>query len=141
MNAECFFHHNSTANIPSLPFADLHKGTYIAGGLAWLAFIAVFWVGFATDLHSAFMIAISTVYMLMYFVTPGLMIRMAGRFTAHRQADGHFDAFLAGEVGTHTGSIGGREALIQIILVPAALTLCTGGIAYAYHAARQAAGV
>lgn len=141
MDAESFFHHNSKTNIPSLPFADLHKGTYIASGLAWLAFIAVFWAGFATDLHSAFMIAISTVYMVMYFATPGLMIRMAGRLTAHRSADGPFDAFLAGEVDTHTGPIGGRDALIQIILVPAALTLCTGGIAYAYHAARQAAGV
>jgi len=140
MSAGSFFHHNSKTNIPSLPFADLHKGTYVAGCLAWLAFIAVFWAGFATDLHSAFMIAISTVYMLIYFATPGLMIRMAGRFMGHRQVDEPFDAFLAGEVDTHTGPIGGREALIQIILVPAALTLCTGGIAYAYHAARQAAG-
>lgn len=139
--SDALHHHNSRENIPVLPFGELPKGVYVITLLAWTAFIGAFWAGFGSDLNSGFMVAISTVYMLVFFVTPILMLRMARKFGAAAPEKESLNSFLERPVDTNTGEINGREALIQIVLVPVCLAFCAGGIAYAFHSARFAAGL
>ncbi|MCF8470109.1 MAG: hypothetical protein K9G30_04945 [Parvibaculum sp.] len=133
-------HRNSKENIPSTPFFDMHKGVYIATLLAWLSLLAVFWVGFGTNLESEFIVAIATLYILIFFGTPIVMIKVANKFSPTLLSKETFRGFLAKPLSVRTGQISGHDALIQVILVPVCLVLGTAGIAYAFHAARQAAG-
>ncbi len=133
-------HHNSKENIPSTPFFDMHKGVYIATLLAWLSLLAIFWVGFGTNLESELIVAIATLYILIFFGTPIVMIRVANKFSPALPSKETFRGFLARSLNIRTGQISGHDALIQVVLVPVCLVLGTAGIAYAFHAAQQAAG-
>tara|TARA_R110002110_G_scaffold322150_7_gene534564 strand:- start:18435 stop:18758 length:324 start_codon:yes stop_codon:yes gene_type:complete len=97
-------------------------------------------VGFGTNLESEFIVAIATLYILIFFGTPIVMIRVANEFSPALPSKETFRGFLARPLHIRTGQISGHDALIQVVLVPVCLVLGTAGIAYAFHAAQQAVG-
>ena len=131
---------SSSGHMPSIPFADVHWGGHTLLLACWTLLIGAFWVGFGTELSSQFMVAISTVYMLMFFGTPLLIVRISQKAAWHRKHRETFATFLSKPFDTCTGALTGREALLQMALVPAGLIFGIAGIGYAVHAARQAAG-
>jgi hypothetical protein len=113
----------------------MHPGVYKLALACWVMFLAVFWVTFAISANALFQVAIGTVYAIMFFGVPFLMSRIAGNSGTATFSLGDF---LDGRFDTLTGPIGGREALLQVVMVPSALTI--GGIAIGFiiHAARLA---
>lgn len=99
----------------------------------WVAFLGVFWITFAFSGKAEFMVAISTVYAIVFFTVPMILTRM---FPAETRKHRDLSAFLKGRFEIFGGSLSGFDALVQVIVVPASLTL--GGIAIGFiiHAAR-----
>ena len=103
--------------------ALMHRGVYKIALLCWAGFMAVFWVTFWMSSNALFMVVIGTFYALMFFGVPIKMSQMAPT----RPRVGSLGAFLRGQFATLDGPISGMDALLQVVLVPVALTL--GGIA------------
>jgi hypothetical protein len=114
---------------------DMHPGVYKAAVISWAVFMGVFWLTFWMSANALFMVAISTAYAAMFFGVPYVMSRMNPDANA---SDCGLVHFLRGKVDTLYGPINSFEALIQVILVPAALTLGGACMAFAIHAARAA---
>jgi hypothetical protein len=115
--------------------ADMPVSVYRTAFFRWLAFLGVFWITFSISGSAEFMVTISTVYAIVFFGVPTIMTRLIPK---KKQKDLGLFSFLNGHFDTFYGEIEGWEALIQVIIVPAALTL--GGIAMGFiiHAARIA---
>lgn len=115
--------------------ADMPVAVHAIALACWVAFLGVFWITFAISGNAEFMVAISTIYAVMFFSVPVILIRMFPRKTRAAQS---LRVFLRGRFRTFHGSISGFDALVQVIVVPASLTL--GGIAMGFiiHAARAA---
>jgi len=113
----------------------MHPGVYKLALLCWVMLLAVFWITFAMSAHATFMVAIGTLYAIVFFGLPFLMSRIAGISTT---ASISLRDFVDGRFDTLYGPIGGLEALLQVILVP--LSLSIGGIAIGFiiHAAKMA---
>lgn len=107
---------------------DIHPGVYKAFVGCWAALIAVFFATFAESPFTLFMLSVVTGYAIMFFGVPYVMSRVAPPAT--HVADVSFFDFLRGEVETSSGRISGMEALMQVIIVPLALTL--GGLAIGF---------
>jgi hypothetical protein len=114
---------------------DMHPGMYGLATLCWAVFIGIFWLTFAASANALFMVAISTAYALMFFGVPFVMSRLVPR---KAKPDSGLFEFLHGKVDTLYGPIDSVEALVQMIVVPVALSL--GGIAMGFiiHAERIA---
>lgn len=115
--------------------ADMPVAVYRLALFCWLAFLGVFWITFSISGSAEFMVTISTVYAAVFFGVPMIMTRLIPK---KKRKDLGLFSFLNGHFDIFYGKIGGWEALIQVIIVPAALTL--GGIAMGFiiHAARIA---
>ncbi len=103
----------------------VHPGvakTYIA--IHAVAFAALF-LTFSIDGEALFMVAISAFYFLMYVGTPYVMARVGKKRLDTKHS---WSKFLEEPHETFTGPITGREAWIQICLVPAALTVALAAI-------------
>jgi hypothetical protein len=110
----------------------LHPDVYKAALVCWLLLLAVFWITFSVSANATFMVAIGTVYAAVFFGVPYLMSRMAKRPPVlHSLSD-----FVRGRFDTIDGPIGGGEALLQVILVPLALTLGGTAIGFIIRASR-----
>lgn len=82
---------------------------------------AVLFTTFSVDSEALFMVAISAFYLIMYIGTPYVLLsRIGGKRFASRSS---WSEFLDAPHETFTGKITGRDALIQICLVPAAVTI------------------
>ena len=102
-------------------YGDIHPGVYKTFVGCWAALIAVFLATFAESPYTLYMLAVVIGYAIMFFGVPYVMSRMAPPDTTVGKAS--FLQFLRGEVDTFTGHVSGAEALIQVIMVPLALTL------------------
>ncbi len=96
---------------------------------------AVLIATFARDGETLFMIAICAFYFAMYVGTPFVMNRAAGRRLDDRSS---WSAFLEDPFETFTGSVSGREAWLQICLVPLAVTIALTAICLIIIGARMA---
>ena len=114
---------------------DMHPGVYTTALFSWAAFMAVFWLTFWMSGNALFMVTISTAYAIMFFGVPYMMSRVSPSQKLPQHGLLHF---LRGKVDTLYGPVSSIEALIQVILVPAALTLGGIAIAFAIHAAKAA---
>ena len=76
---------------------------------------------------SGFAIAISAFFLFMFFAVPAAMLRV--RVGSGRRAT--WDAFMEMGIDTYTGRCSGGAALIQMLVVPVALTLGVIGMAIA----------
>ncbi len=109
-----------TAQATKVVYRDIPPSVYGVFISAWTALIAVFWFTFAESPNAAFMVAISTAFGIMFFGLPITMSRMGN---PKPWAGPDLPHFLRGQVQTLTGAVNGLDALIQVIVVPACLTI------------------
>lgn len=101
----------------------------------WAMLLAVFWVTFFVSANALFMVVVGTGYAIIFFGVPFIMSRMAspqkGGFVS-------LDTFLKGKFDTLDGSVSGFDAMLQVILVPLALSIGGMVIGFIIHSARIA---
>lgn len=98
------------------------------GCAAWFVFIS--WALFASaDWDTVLPVAVVTIIFAMYLGGLTWGAAMSPDVTPERKASRTFQEFLDGDVDIATGLISGREAMVQIIVLP--LTLAVGGTAIA----------
>ena len=104
----------------------LHKGVYLSYLLGWVALFSIFAIAFEDSPFTLFMILIGALNGVALF---GVPIIMAPEKTSRLA----FGDFLRGKFATKTGPVSGTEALIQVAMVPACLSLGALAIAYIMH--------
>lgn len=116
-------------------YSDLVPSVYGVFIVSWLCFMAIFLFTFAQSATTMFMLALIGVYALMFFGVPIAMIRVGAR---EQWYGPDLASFVRAKVQTLYGPVNGLDALIQVILVPACLTIGGIGIALAVATARAA---
>lgn len=122
--------------VPLIPCrSQMHPAVFKLALLCWILLLAIFWVTFAMSANALFVVAIGTVYATVFFSVPYIMSRIGG---FSRTSSISLGDFLRGRFETLYGPIGGREALMQVILVPFCVGLGSIAIGFIIHAARSA---
>lgn len=106
------------AAMPDVPAA---VGWMIIGAYALI--MSSFLLLFARDLEAGLMVAISGVYFTVYLGVPAVFFGTEGR-----SGDIDLRHFLKDGLNTWTGHVGGHEAIVQILLIPAALLVAITSI-------------
>jgi len=106
------------AAAPDVPAA---VGWMILGVYALI--MSSFLLLFARDMEAGLMVAISGVYFTVYLGVPAVFFR-----TEARSGDVDLKRFLKDGINTWTGHVGGAEAIVQILLIPVALTIAITAI-------------
>lgn len=109
-------------------YRNMPPALYGAFAGTWAALVVTYWAIFGAQLESGFMIAVSTI---VFLACAGVPLIMLGQMTPKAGETPGFREFLAGEVETLTGRMGGVSALVQVMIIPVALTTATiimGGI-------------
>jgi hypothetical protein len=129
--AKADIHHFPTAKAQAV----MDPRVYKIALLCWIGFLSVFWLTFWISANALFMVAISTVYAVVFFGVPYAMSRQVRN---RPDTSKSLLAFLREPFATLNGVMSGGEALLQVVLVPLCLTC--GGIAIGIiiHAARAA---
>jgi hypothetical protein len=109
---------------PSRVHSEMHLGVYTALLGCWTAFFSLFWMTFLASPQTVFLMGFIMIFSVVAFGLPAIMNR-TGKYLPG--TNGTLGEFLASRVATIDGSVKGSEALIQVILVPACLTV--GGVA------------
>lgn len=108
------------------PNTTLHGGVFKSLALIYATLLAVFWLTFQGDGEALFMVAISAVYLTAYMGTPFMLSRVGGRVDP--VDDKNFAAFLHEPFETWTGIVTGREAMLQVLLIPMAILIAGCGM-------------
>jgi hypothetical protein len=101
---------------PSTPDIPSAVGKMIVG--SYIALVGTFAVTMTGSRLSIFCMAISFFYLLMYLGVPAILLKMEPK---HGQRPS-LDQFIQTGMQTYTGYITGKDALLQILLVPVLLT-------------------
>ena len=96
---------------------SMHPGAFYMFGAINAATLAVFWYVFRGELEAIFMVGVSTVYLMAYLATPWVMSRLGHFDVPDRRS---FSSFLTEPFDTWTGVITGKEAVVQMLIVPVA---------------------
>lgn len=144
MNADIavtYQYKDSTADShsPATLCEHIHSGVFIAMLLIYAWLFSVFLLVFRNSSEALFMVIISLLYTVIYFLVPCLMVRQSGHQLAIREHT--LGDWLAGRVKIATGIISTKQAAFQILLIPVALAAAATGIAAAIEAARTSAGL
>jgi hypothetical protein len=89
------------------------------GATMW--FLLVTWLSFATGGEIDWDLVVVTLFIVIFFTLFLLTASFAARDPRWHLRDTSFREFLKSEVGTATGTMRGRDALIEIALVPVSL--------------------
>lgn len=111
----------------SKPNQSLHSAVFKTLGAVNAAILGVFWWTFRGDGEALFMIAVSAIYLAAYLGTPYIMNRAA---KIDGQQTKSYYHFLREPFETWTGVITGREALLQVILIPSAILIAVIGMSF-----------
>ena len=103
--------------------------------ICWAMLLAVFWVTFSVSANALFMVVIGTGYAIIFFGVPFIMIRMA---PPQNTGEVSLGTFLKGRFDTIYGPVSGFDAMLQVILVPLALSIGGVVIGFIIHSARIA---
>lgn len=101
------------AAVPDVPAA---VGWMILGVYALI--VSSFLLLFARDMEAGLMVAIGGVYFTVYLGVAAVFLRTEGR-----SGDIDLKHFLKDGLHTWTGHVSGFEAIVQILLIPVALTI------------------
>ena len=104
--------------------AGLHSGVLALFAGLFTTILAILYLTFSQDPQAVFMIVVSALYGVMYFGTPVILQRVSGQ----QRKDRKWSEFLSRPFQTNTGRVSGRIALVQICIIPAALTIFITGI-------------
>ena len=112
----------------------MHPDVFKLAMACWLMLLCEFWITFWVSSNALFMVAIGTCFAVMYFGIPFVMSRIG---PGQEAPDVSLAEFVRRPFGTIYGSVSGLEAMLQVILVP--LALSGGGLAISLiiHYARQ----
>lgn len=110
---------------PGVASRGVHSNVLVALVGFYAMMVGSFWAFFARDPAAAGVLVVVTLFMVMYF-----SLIVGGILLADSPAPGErqrsFGEFLNGPVEILAGTISGREAAVQILLLPAAMmTLAT----------------
>jgi hypothetical protein len=108
----------------SLPATSVHPGAIIIALAAAAYFVAACWVTFAGGETSLDLAVVTLIFVVMFGLIAGCGA-LARNVEPDRKSTRSFGEFIKGDVDIETGSIGGREALLQITMVP--IILAIGG--------------
>jgi|GEM_PF-5753005 len=116
---------------PSVGRSGVHPGAIALCGGAYAAMLLAFWAGFAGPGYVGVVLAVVTGFMIVYFslILGGIAVADSARPGTLRS----FHAFLNGRVDTATGPLTGREALVMIAGLPAALAVLAAAIGVIAH--------
>ena len=106
-----------TMPTPAVP--DVAPGV---GGLiltAYLGLLAVFFTLFAGSPAALFAVCVSASFVAIFFTVPRIFLAVE----ADKSRRPTLDGFMARGIDTFTGHSSGRDALVQILIVPVLLTL------------------
>ncbi len=114
-----------------LPGGELPRAVYrsVIAAFAWM--ILVSWITFGSNREADYTLALASVLMLVFLALPIIIYVTASHHMKASQES--LDHFLSSRFDTATGSLSGREAWIEIAIIPVALALAATlfGIVYA----------
>ena len=125
----------AVATAPVICRSQMHPDVYKLALACWAMLLAIFWITFFVSTGALFMVVIGTGYAIVFFGVPFLMSRIAGQSST---ASYSLRDFARGTFDTIYGPIGGFEALLQVILVPLAVSMGGVAIGIIIHLARTA---
>lgn len=107
---------------PGVASRSVHPGAQIALVSLYAAMLVSFWAFFARDTEAALVMAMVTVVMIVYFglIVGGILVADAPVPGEPRRS---FTAFLDGTVETLNEVITGRQAVIQMLFLPACMLM------------------
>ncbi|HEX8125256.1 MAG TPA: hypothetical protein VF548_06715 [Allosphingosinicella sp.] len=105
------------AAAPAAPDVPAAVGRLVVA--PYVALLGVFFALFAGSPLAVFSISICAVFVAMYFAVPRIFFAVE----ADRARRPTLSQFLDGGIQTLTGRTGGRDALIQMLIVPVLVTL------------------
>jgi hypothetical protein len=125
----------SLANTSAAYVTDrLHPAVFGLLVGAYGAMLLALWLIFVSDVETLVTLAVCTVYFAMFFGVPLAMYRVQSKAQPVRAA-GTLSEFLRGELETYGGRISGWGAAIQVLVVPAPITLGIIAIGLIFKAA------
>ena len=86
---------------------------------AWIVVMA--WIDFGRSTESTWLASIGAILGVVFFGIP-IVLRHTNHALAHRRKR-HLDAFLESDVEIATGRLQGREAYLQIMIIPLCLAV------------------
>lgn len=115
-----------------LPGGEMPRAVYrsVIAAFAWMMFAA--WLTFARGREADFALAAASLLILIFLMLPFLIYVTATHHMTAKQET--LDHFLHSEVDTATGWLSGRQAWVEIAIIPVALALAATliGIVYAF---------
>jgi hypothetical protein len=105
----------SAAAVPDIPSA---VGKMLVA--AYVSLLATFAITMAHSRDALFAIAICAIFLTMYLSVPRIFLSVEPK-QGERPS---LDAFLTRGLETYTGHCSGKEALVQMLIVPVLLTFC-----------------
>jgi hypothetical protein len=102
---------------PAAPDVPVAVGIMIVG--SYVVLLGTFALATINSAYSIYMITISTLFLVAFFTVPALFLRQEPK-NGRRPS---LDRFMRGGMDTLTGHSTGRDALVQMLIVPLFLTL------------------
>jgi len=103
-------------------YRDMPPAVYGLFAGIWAGLVVTYWAIFGAQLESGYMIGISTI---VYLACAGLPIIILGNMMPKTEDAPRLSEFIDGEVETFTGRMEGVSALVQVLIIPVALTTAT----------------
>lgn len=97
-------------------FDDMPTGILGAFVASWAVLFGLFWAAFAWGREAQFAVAIATLFVLIFFAVPAIMLRQATPRSKSRP----------GAIKVCTGVLSEQAAATQVLLIPSALILAIG---------------
>jgi hypothetical protein len=110
--------------LPENSVPDLPVGVGMLVVAAYGAILGAFLLAFAGDAEVGLVIGVCAVYLAVYLGVPAVMLRMEPKAKGRPDMGDFFDKGLQ----TWTGHVTAKEALAQMLTIPAALTIAAVGI-------------
>ncbi len=119
----------------TIPGDEFPPVVYRSVGLAFAWMLAAAWLAFGSASGTDLDLALATVLFTVFLALPVLLYRTARNRLPRNGSEGPHPAakqFLSSRVDIATGTLSGREAWLQVILIPAGLALAATIIGGAY---------
>ena len=110
--------------MPEGSVPDLPVGVGVLLVAAYGAILGAFLLAFAGDAEVGLVIGVCAVYLAVYLGVPAVMLRIEPKATSRPGMGDFFEKGLQ----TWTGHVTAKEALAQMLTIPAALTVAAVGI-------------
>lgn len=124
------FHQLMPAQVPApAPVLGEAAAPDVPAAIGWMivgvyaTIMTLFMVTFSGSAEAVMVTGISALYLAIYLAVPAIFLRT-------EPASGRVDyrAFLARGMHTNTGHVSGREAAIQMLTIPVAISVAVAGI-------------